>query len=113
TEVAAVLKAQTGVRFVVVGHTDNKAFKSDLAHDNTELTLAHAVAVARALVAAGIPADDVSADGRGDLEPIASNATADGKRKNRRIEIIVVPKPSDTAATDKPRAIASRTSSRT
>jgi flagellar motor protein MotB len=80
-EVAAVLKAQAGVRFVVVGHTDNAAFKSDLAHDNTELSLAHALAVARALIAAGLPAEDVSADGRGDLEPIASNGTADGKRK--------------------------------
>lgn len=104
TEVAAVLKAQAGVRFVVVGHTDNAAFKSDLAHDNTELSLAHADAVARALIAAGVPADDVSADGRGDLEPIASNGTAGGKRKNRRIEIIVVPKPADTAASDKPKA---------
>ena len=102
-EVAAALKAQPGVRFVVVGHTDNKAFKSDLAHDNTELTLAHATAVARALIAAGVPADDVSADGRGDLEPIASNGTADGKKKNRRIEIVVVPKPSETAASDKPK----------
>lgn len=103
-EVAAVLKAQPGVRFVVVGHTDNAAFKSDLAHDNTELSLVHALAVARALIAAGIPADDVSADGRGDLEPIASNGTADGKRKNRRIEIVVVPKPSEAAASDKPKA---------
>ncbi|MBV8760170.1 MAG: OmpA family protein [Deltaproteobacteria bacterium] len=101
-DVAGVLKAQTGVRFVVVGHTDNAPFKSDLAHDNSELSLAHALAVARALIAAGIPADDVSADGRGDLEPIASNGTADGKRKNRRIEIIVVPKPSETA--EKPKA---------
>lgn len=82
TEVAAVLKAQAGVRFVVVGHTDNAAFKSDLVRDNTELSLAHAVAVARVLIAAGIPADDVSADGRGDLDPIASNGTADGKRKS-------------------------------
>jgi chemotaxis protein MotB len=104
TEVAAVLKAQPNVRFVVIGHTDNAAFKSDLAHDNTELSLAHADAVARALIAAGVPADDVSADGRGDLEPIASNGTAVGKRKNRRIEIIVVPKPADTAASDKPKA---------
>jgi flagellar motor protein MotB len=104
TAVAPVLKAQPGVRFVVAGHTDNAAFKSDLAHDNTELSLAHALAVARALIAAGIPADDVSADGRGDLEPIASNGTADGKRKNRRIEIIVAPKPTDTAASDKPKA---------
>jgi flagellar motor protein MotB len=106
TEVAAVLKAQAGVRFVVVGHTDNAAFKSDLARDNTEMSLAHAVAVARVLIAAGIPADDVSADGRGDLDPIASNGTADGKRKNRRIEILVVPKPADPAAgaSDKPKA---------
>ena len=103
-QVAGVLKAQAGVRFVVVGHTDNAPFKSELAHDNTELSLAHALAVARALVAAGIPSEDVSADGRGDLEPIASNGTADGKRKNRRIEIVVVPKPTDTAATDKPKA---------
>ena len=104
--VANVLKAQAGVRFVVVGHTDNTPFKSDLAHDNTELSLAHAVAVARVLIGAGIPADDVSADGRGDLDPIASNGTADGKRKNRRIEIIVVPKPADPAAGggDKPKA---------
>jgi len=103
TDVAAVLKAQTGVRFVVVGHTDNKAFKSDLARDNTELSLAHALAVARGLIAAGVPADDVSADGRGDLEPIASNGTADGKKKNQRIEIIVVPKPVE-GASDKPKA---------
>lgn len=102
--VATILKAQSGVRFVVVGHTDNAPFKSDLAHDNTELSLAHATAVARALIAAGIPAEDVSADGRGDLEPIASNGTADGKKKNRRIEIIVVPKPSAAAASDKPKA---------
>ena len=100
SEVATVLKAQPGVRFVVVGHTDNAAFKSDLAHDNTELSLAHALAVARALIAAGIPADDVSADGRGDLEPIASNGTTDGKRKNRRIEIVVVPNMNELPAMD-------------
>lgn len=104
TEVANVLKAQAGVRFVVLGHTSNAPFKSDLAHDNTELSLAHALAVARVLIAAGIPAADVSADGRGDLDPIAPNSTADGKRKNRRIEIVLVPKPVAAAASDKPKA---------
>jgi flagellar motor protein MotB len=99
-DVAGVLKATNGVRFVVIGHTDNGAFKSDLAHDNTELSLAHAVAVARALIAAGIPATDVAADGKGDLDPVASNDTDNGKRKNRRIEILVVPKASDAVATD-------------
>jgi flagellar motor protein MotB len=98
--VASVLKAQAGVRFVVIGHTDNAAFKSDLARDNTELSLAHATAVARALIAAGVPAPDVAADGRGDLDPVASNDTADGKHRNRRIEILVVPKPADSAASD-------------
>jgi flagellar motor protein MotB len=106
--VAGVLKATNGVRFVVVGHTDNTAFKSDLAHDNDELSLVHAIAVARALIAAGVPAADVSADGKGELQPVASNATDDGKRKNRRIEIVVVPKASDSApkdmASDKPKA---------
>jgi len=109
-DVAGVLKTQAGARFVVIGHTDNGTFKSDLAHDNSELSLAHAVAVARALIAAGIPAADVAADGRGDLEPVASNDTADGKRKNRRIEIVVLPKAADSASSllgassDKPKA---------
>ena len=103
--VAGVLKAQAGVRFVVIGHTDDRPFKSDLARDNTELSIAHAVAVARALIGAGIPAEDVSADGRGDLDPIASNASADGQRKNRRIEIIISSKASSVAAADdKPKA---------
>lgn len=99
-DLAAVLKATAGVRFVVIGHTDNSAFNSDLAHDNDELSLAHGVAVARALIAAGIPEADVAADGKGELDPIASNDTADGKRKNRRIEIVVIPKSADSAASD-------------
>jgi flagellar motor protein MotB len=104
-EVASVLKSQAGVRFVVIGHTDDSPFKSDLVRDNTELSVAHAVAVARALIAAGIPAEDVSADGRGDIDPIASNASPDGKRKNRRIEIIIGLKTSTVATSDdKPKA---------
>jgi outer membrane protein OmpA-like peptidoglycan-associated protein len=91
-DVAGVLKSQAGVRFVVNGHTDDAPFKSDLARDKSELSLAHAVAVAHALIGAGVPADDVAADGRGDLDPIASNATPDGKHKNRRIEILILPK---------------------
>jgi hypothetical protein len=85
---------------VVIGHTDDTPFKSDLARDNTELSLAHAVAVAHALIAAGVAAEGVAADGRGDLDPITSNASADGKRKNRRIEIVVVPKAADVVAGD-------------
>jgi outer membrane protein OmpA-like peptidoglycan-associated protein len=107
-EVAGVLKAQAGVRFVVIGHTNDAPFKSDLARDNTELSIAHAVAVARALIGAGIPAEDVSADGRGDIDPIASNASTDGKRKNLRIEIVIVSKTSNVAVGDdkpKPKAL--------
>jgi hypothetical protein len=47
----------------------------------------------------------VSADGRGDIDPIAANASTDGKRKNRRIEIVIVPKTTSVAASDdKPKA---------
>jgi len=97
-DVAGVLKATPNVRFVVIGHTDNTAFKSDLAHDNDELSIAHATVVARALIAAGIPAADVSADGKGELDPLVPNDSAEGKRKNRRIEIVLVPKTADSAA---------------
>lgn len=44
------------------------------------------------MVNQGVPADRVRTEGRGKAEPVASNATAEGRARNRRVEVTVVPR---------------------
>ena len=69
----------------VIGHTDNQG-GTQL---NQRLSLARANAVRNHLVAHGMVADHVKAEGRGETEPVADNGTAAGRAQNRRIEIFV------------------------
>jgi outer membrane protein OmpA-like peptidoglycan-associated protein len=71
--------------FQVIGYTDNTG--SD--KENQELSAARAHAVADRLVEAGIDSGRVTADGRGEADPVASNDTREGRASNRRVEIIV------------------------
>ena len=48
-----------------------------------------AASVRNYLTSRGVPAASISIDGRGEREPIASNATAEGRARNRRVEIFV------------------------
>jgi len=73
----------------VVGHTDSDPIKKSPWKDNWELSAERALSVTRYLVKRGIPEDRIRAVGRGASQPIASNSTASGKTKNRRVEIIV------------------------
>jgi outer membrane protein OmpA-like peptidoglycan-associated protein len=45
--------------------------------------------VPQALVERGVPASRISAEGRGEIQPVASNDTSAGREKNRRVEIVV------------------------
>lgn len=72
---------------LVLGHTDNVG----KAQSNAWLSRVRAKAVRRALMSRGLPEQKVFAQGKGALEPIASNDTASGRAKNRRIEFRVVP----------------------
>jgi chemotaxis protein MotB len=99
-EVAAVLKKFPDRRFLVVGHTDNQDIAKPKAGataptatfaDNWQLSTERALTVTRVLVTAGMDPKAVIAAGVGDHDPIASNATADGRAKNRRIEIALLP----------------------
>lgn len=91
-KVARILTNGPERRLVVEGHTDNVPIGPDLAErfpSNWELSAARATEVVRALVARGVPPGTLEAVGRADTRPAASNTTEDGRRRNRRIEIVV------------------------
>ena len=73
----------------VVGHTDSDPIKKSPWKDNWELSAQRALSVSRYLIKRGIPDEDIRAIGCGAARPVASNATAAGKTKNRRVEIVV------------------------
>lgn len=69
----------------IIGHTDNVG--SDAT--NNPLSVNRAAATRDYLVSRGVASNRIAIDGRGAREPIADNATAAGKAKNRRVEIFV------------------------
>lgn len=91
-KVAEALKDVQGKIVRVEGHTDNVptdpkgSFPS-----NWELSTTRALAVVKLLQDKGVPAERLSAVGYGEYHPIASNASAQGKSQNRRIEIVLAP----------------------
>ena len=88
--IVSVLKSQYSGRQVdVVGHTDSDPIRKSKWKDNWELSAQRALSVLRYLVAHGLPKDMGRAVGRGDSQSIASNRSASGKARNRRVEIVV------------------------
>ena len=71
----------------VVGHTDNVG----TAEYNDGLSTQRALAVSRILIANGLPSSRLTYSGQGFRQPIASNATAEGRAMNRRVEILITP----------------------
>jgi chemotaxis protein MotB len=78
-----------GKHINVVGHTDSDPIKKSPWKDNWELSAQRALTVLRYLVKRGLPEKDIQASGCGAARPVASNANAAGKAKNRRVEIVV------------------------
>ncbi len=72
----------------VVGHTDN----TGTAAYNQQLSERRAASVAAVLRNAGVAPGRVSTAGRGMSEPVASNATPEGRARNRRVEIFIIPR---------------------
>jgi len=96
-KVAGVINsdAQLKVRdYQVAGHTDNKPLAGGQFHDNWGLSLMRAREVLLYLVTdkgGALPVQHWSAAGFGDTDPIATNDSDDGRQKNRRCDLIVVP----------------------
>src|SRR3569833_576085 len=75
----------------VEGHTDNTALNSPVyPHNNWELAAARALTVVQRIQVDGIDARRLSANGYGEFNPDAPNDTAEGKQRNRRVELRVV-----------------------
>lgn len=75
-------------RITVVGHTDSVPVQaSNPFQSNQGLSEARAATIAKLLVAAGVPADQIASEGRADTDPVGDNATKEGRAQNRRIEI--------------------------
>ncbi len=88
--ILSVLRSKyPGRQIDVAGHTDADPIKKSPWKDNWELSAERALTVVRYLTQRGIPENQIRASGCGAARPIASNATAVGKAKNRRVEIVV------------------------
>ncbi|MBE6033976.1 MAG: chemotaxis protein MotB [Clostridiales bacterium] len=75
----------------IEGHTDNVPMHSTLYPSNWELSTARAVSVVRLFVdKCNIEPEKLVAVGYGEYKPVADNSTAEGRTKNRRIDIIVL-----------------------
>ena len=73
----------------VVGHTDNVRIRSLKYASNQELSEARAATVVGKLVSKSVPMDRLKPSGVGESQPIEDNATPEGKRLNRRVEVSI------------------------
>ncbi len=86
-KLAANLRKYPNTTVDVIGHTDN----TGAASYNQNLSSRRASAVASVLMNSGVTPSRVRSYGRGEDEPIASNLTVEGRRQNRRVEIVIRP----------------------
>lgn len=93
-EVGKVLGDNPDISVLIEGHTDDDAFTaSGPIADNWDLSTKRATAIVAILGEnKKINKQNLTAAGRGEFSPLGSNATAEGKAKNRRIEIILTPR---------------------
>ena len=99
-QVTQILSGIEGRKFQVAGHTDNIPIKSAKFKSNWELSTARAVEVTKLMIGDGMDPKRLSAAGFADELPIGDNNTDDGRRSNRRIEIVVQPNIEDLPAMD-------------
>lgn len=93
-QLAEVLANNPDIAVLIEGHTDNVPYKgSGALENNWDLSTKRATAIVNILREnANIDPQNLTAAGRGEFAPIASNETAEGRAKNRRIEVILTPK---------------------
>jgi chemotaxis protein MotB len=93
-QLASVLADNPEIAILIEGHTDNVPYKGNAQlSGNWDLSTKRATAIVNILREnANINPENLTAAGRGEYAPIATNDTAEGRAKNRRIEVILTPK---------------------
>ena len=114
-KVAAVLAQHPNLKIHVIGHTDNVRIRASARSrfpSNWELSTARATAAVRFLTeSAGVDPRRLGAVGYGEFRPVADNATAEGRARNRRIAITILSEElagADTTPTAAPKSPALR-----
>src|SRR5690606_11134388 len=85
-QLAEYLKQNSAITIRLTGHTANVVKPED----NRDLSRERAAAVRDYLTGRGIDLDRITAVGKGESQPIASNDTGEGRQKNRRTEITII-----------------------
>ncbi|MDN3491863.1 OmpA family protein [Winogradskyella bathintestinalis] len=93
-QLGSVLAENPDISVLIEGHTDNVPYKGNAQlSGNWDLSAKRATAIVNILREnASINPENLTAAGRGEFAPIATNDTSEGKAKNRRIEVILTPK---------------------
>ncbi len=93
SKVASVIREKVSDRDIgIEGHTDNEPIKHSGWKSNWELSTARATGVLHALEAKGVSPRRLVAAGYGEHRPVASNNSSAGRQKNRRVEVVILPK---------------------
>ena len=95
-KVGEALASMTNQRIQVSGHTDNQPTKKSKWTDNWQLSTERALTVTRFLIERGVMPEHLSAAGYAEFDPVAKN-TKNGRQKNRRIELVLLPDLSELA----------------
>ena len=92
-KVATVVKNKPTIEFMVEGHTDDQPIRNAVLEDNWDLSVKRATSVVRTLQEEfGVEPQRMTAAGRSYYVPVATNETAEGRAKNRRTRIVILPK---------------------
>lgn len=91
-KVASVITSKAADLSVgIEGHTDNEPIKYSGWKTNWELSTARSTSVLHYLIEKGVLPEKLAAIGYGEYRPVDSNDTTEGRRKNRRVEIVILP----------------------
>lgn len=98
TAIAASLKEHPAQKVLIEGHTDSSGSSTR----NHELALRRGTVVETFFLKHGVDPEQLEVRGRGEEQPIASNATVAGRQQNRRVEIVLLKGEGATAASAAP-----------
>ncbi|RBP33090.1 chemotaxis protein MotB [Oceanihabitans sediminis] len=91
-KLADVINSEPSIDVMVEGHTDSRSINTEKIQDNWDLSVLRATSVVRKLQNKyNVAPEKLIASGRSSYQPLASNDTRDGRSKNRRTRIIILP----------------------